>query len=251
MKNNFVTTFINKGSIQNQAMSPTSILSYVLYILLPILTIYIGYLVVTKAFNNMGFTSFEAIIIVFVSFILGKGIIDEYIGFNFSNIHLLTSGNWLIGINTGGAIIPIIISIYLATKNKLITNKTQLLKILLGIAIVAIITYFVTAVDPQKGIVSKFPYWLLPVFFASLASIFLLWKDKRKAAPFAYICGTMGVLIGADVGHLWELVQIQIPSARTAVIGGADIFDMVFITGILAVIVDGVIIYQEKRKESK
>lgn len=231
-------------------MSPTPILSYILYVLLPILALYIGYLIVTKAFNNMGFTSFEAIIIVFVSFILGKGIIDEYIGFSFSNIHLLTCGNWLVGINTGGAIIPIIISIYLAIKNKLITNKIQLLKILMGITIVAIITYYVTAVDLQKGIVSKFPHWLLPVFFASLASIFLMWKDKRKAAPFAYICGTMGVLIGADVGHLWELVRIQIPSARTAVIGGADIFDMVFITGILAVIVDGVLLYQEKRKGS-
>ncbi len=231
-------------------MSPTSILIYILYVLLPILALYIGYLVVTKAFNDMGFNSFEAIIIVFVSFILGVGLVDEYVGFSFSNIHLFTYNSWLVGINTGGAIIPIIISIYLAIKNKLITNKIQLLKILLGITIVAIITYYVTAVDLQKGIVSKFPYWLLPVFFASLASIFLMWKDKRKAAPFAYICGTMGVLIGADVGHLWELVRIQIPSARNAVIGGADIFDMVFITGILAVVVDGILIYQEKRKGS-
>ena len=224
-------------------MSPASILTYILYIILPILVLYIGYLIVTKAFNDMGFTSFEAIIIVFISFILGAGILDEYTGFSFANIHLITYNNWCIGINTGGAVIPIILSIYLYIKNKL-----QMKKVLVGIMIVAVITYFVTFPDPQKGIVSRFPFWLLPVFFASLASIILLWYDKRKAAPFAYISGTIGVLIGADVFQLFSLLQSELPSAKNAIIGGTDIFDMVFITGILAVIVDGLLIYQEKLK---
>lgn len=224
-------------------MSPASILTYILYIVLPILVLYIGYLIVTKAFNDMGFTSFEAIIIVFISFILGAGILDEYTGFSFANIHLITYNNWHIGINTGGAVIPIILSIYLYIKNKL-----EMKKVLVGIMIVAVITYFVTFPDPQKGIVSRFPFWLLPVFFASLASIILLWHDKRKAAPFAYISGTIGVLIGADVFQLFSLLQSELPSAKNAIIGGTDIFDMVFITGILAVIVDGLLIYQEKLK---
>ena len=230
-------------------MSDVSVLTqlghFLLIITLPTLAFYIGYLIITKAFNDMGFSSLEAIIIVFVSFILGAGIVDEYVGISFANIHLFTYGNWLVGINTGGAIIPIILSIYLAIKNKL-----QVKKVFLGIILVAVITYLVTAPDPQKGIVSKFPFWLLPIFIASLASIFLMWKDKHKAAPLAYISGTMGVLIGADVGHLWELVQIPVTSTRNAVIGGAVIFDMVFITGILAVIIDGILIYQEKRKSS-
>jgi hypothetical protein len=41
---------------------------------------------------------------------------------------------------------------------------------------------------------------------------------------------------------------LELPSAKNAIIGGTDIFDMVFITGILAVIVDGLLIYQEKLK---
>lgn len=223
-------------------MFPASILTYILYILLPILAIYLGYLIVTKAFNDMGFSSFEAIVIVFISFILGAGILDDYTGFSFSNIHLVTHNNWRIGINIGGGIIPIVLSIYLYIKNKL-----QMKKVLLGITIVAVITYFVTFPDPQKGIVSRFPFWLLPVFFASLASIILLWNDKRKAAPFAYISGTIGVLIGADVFHLYTLLKLE--PGKNAIIGGADIFDMVFITGILAVIIDGILIYQEKRNE--
>ncbi|MCK5261701.1 MAG: DUF1614 domain-containing protein [Thermoplasmatales archaeon] len=220
----------------------TQISAYVLYILLPLLALYIGYLIITKAFTDMDFTSFEAIIIVFVSFLLGSGIVDEYIGFSFSNIHLFVYGNWIVGINTGGAVIPILLSIYLSVKNKL-----QLSRILLGTIIVAVITYFVTEPIPQKGIVAKFPFWLLPVFFASLASIILSWKDKRKAAPLAYISGTMGVLIGADFLHLISLIETEIQTTRNAVIGGASVFDMVFITGILAVIVDGILIYRERK----
>ncbi|UCF12725.1 MAG: DUF1614 domain-containing protein [Thermoplasmatales archaeon] len=190
----------------------------------------------------MGFNSFEALIIVFVSFLLGSGIVDEYIGFSFSNIHLFIYGNWIVGINTGGAVIPIILSIYLLVKNKL-----KLSRILLGTIIVAVITYFVTEPIPQKGIVAKFPFWLLPVFFASIASIILSWNDKHKAAPLAYISGTMGVLIGADFLHLLSLLETEIQTTRNAVIGGASVFDMVFITGILAVIVDGILLYRERK----
>ncbi len=223
----------------------TQISTYILYILLPFLILYIGYLIITKAFNDMGFSSLEATIIVFVSFLLGSGIVDEFVGFSFSNIHLFVFGNWIVGINTGGAIIPVILSAYLSIKNKL-----QLSRIFLGIIVVAIITYFVTEPIPQIGIVAKFPFWLLPVFFASLASIILSWKDKCKAAPLAYISGTIGVLIGADFLHLISLLENEIQTTRNAVIGGASIFDMVFITGILAVIVDGVLVYQKRKRES-
>lgn len=94
----------------------TQIGTYILYILLPLLILYIGYLIITKAFNDMGFSSLEATIIVFVSFLLGSGIVDEFVGFSFSNIHLFVFGNWIVGINTGGAIIPVILSAYLSIK---------------------------------------------------------------------------------------------------------------------------------------
>jgi uncharacterized membrane protein len=109
----------------------------------------------------------------------------------------------------------------------------------------------VTHPDPEKGIVSTFPFWLLPVVFASLISIFFSWKEKRKAAPLAYVVGTVGVLIGADVFHLITLLNFKIHSTRNAIIGGASVFDMVFITGILAVFIDGLFLYQEKRKKGK
>jgi uncharacterized membrane protein len=217
---------------------------YFFVILLPVLALYIVYLVVTKAFHDMGFSSLEAIIIVFVSFLLGAGIIDGYIGISFSNIPLFTYHEYcMVGINVGGAVIPVLVSIYLSLKNRL-----KPIRVFLGIGIVTLVTYFVTYPDPEKGIVSTFPLWVLPIVIASLVSLFFYWKEKRKAAPLAYVIGTLGVLIGADCFHLISLLENEVYTTRNAVIGGASVFDMIFITGILAVLFDGLLIFQQKRK---
>jgi uncharacterized membrane protein len=220
---------------------------YLFVILLPVLALYIVYLIITKAFREMGFSSLEAIVIVFVSFLLGAGIIDGYVGISFSNIPLFTYHEyWMVGINVGGAVIPVLLSIYLSLKNRL-----KPIRVFLGIGIVTLVTYFVTYPDPEKGIVSTFPLWLLPIVIASLVSIVFYWKEKRKAAPLAYVIGTIGVLIGADCFHLISLLENEIHTTRNAVIGGASVFDMVFITGILAVFLDGLLIFQQKRKKGK
>jgi len=215
---------------------------YFLAILIPLLALYIVYLILTRAFRYMGFSSLEAIIIVFISFLFGFDII--LFGFNISNIYLFSYNNWRVGINMGGAIIPILLSVYLTIKKRI-----PIKKILIGISIVTIIAFFVTSPDPNKGIISYFPYWLLPAFFASIASVILLWKNFKKAAPLAYISGTIGVLIGADFLHIWKLLNYNISETTNAVIGGADVFDMIYITGILAVILDGIIMYRQRSRE--
>jgi hypothetical protein len=220
----------------------TQIGLWILYISIPIIALFIAYLILTKAFRYMGFTSLEAIIILFVSFLFGFEII--IFGFNISNIYLFSYGNWNVGINIGGAMIPILLSIYLVIKKKI-----PLKKVAIGILIVTIIAFFVTRPVADKGIVASFPYWLLPAIFASIISAVLLWKDFIKAAPLAYISGTIGVLIGADFLHLWELLNIPTKTTTNAVIGGAVVFDMIFITGILAVILDGIIMFRQRSKE--
>ncbi len=224
--------------------SLTEIGLIILYIALPLLVLYMIYLIFTKAFTYMGFTTLEAILIVFICFILGSGLIDDFLPISFSNIYLFSSGNWKVGINMGGAIIPIILSIYLVIKKKL-----EVYKVIISIVLVSIVTFFVTYPDPSNGIVSQFPKFLLPAIFASLASVVLLWKNFKKAAPLAYISGTLGVLIGADVFRLLDLLAYNINKPTPAVIGGAVVFDMVFITGILAVILDGLIMFNQRRRE--
>ena len=217
---------------------------YLIVVLLPLLAFYVGYLILSRAFREMGFSSWEAIVIVFVSFFLGSGLADGIAGIRFSNIRLFTYNTyWVVGINVGGALIPILLGIYLSMKNKL-----QPVRLFFGIILVAGFTYAVTYPDPKSGIASKFPFWLIPVVCASLFSVIFCWNEERKAAPFAYVIGTFGVLIGADLLHLFGLLSYQLHTTGNAVIGGASVFDMVFITGLLAVVLDSFFLYKRKRR---
>ena len=58
--------------------------------------------------------------------------------------------------------------------------------------------------------------------------------SRRLAAPIAYVSGSLGVLIGAD---LMNLGKLQTMGASVASIGGAGTFDGVFLTGVIAVII--------------
>ncbi len=218
------------------------ILLLLVYISIPIIIFYMFYLLLTKAFRYMGFTSFEAILIVLISFLFLFDI--SILGINISNFYLFSYNKWNVGINVGGAVIPIILSVYMFFKKKLDYKK-----LIFSILLVSVVTYLITYPDPSKGIVAKIPLAFLPALVASILSIFFLYKNFRKAAPFAYISGTLGVLIGADVFHLYELLNYSSDKSVNAVIGGANVFDMIFITGIIAVVLDGILMFRQRKKE--
>ena len=60
--------------------------------------------------------------------------------------------------------------------------------------------------------------------------------NPLQGAPLAYIAGTLGVLLGAD---LLRIMDVRFLHAPLASIGGAGTFDGVFITGIVAVLLTG------------
>jgi uncharacterized membrane protein len=57
--------------------------------------------------------------------------------------------------------------------------------------------------------------------------------NNEWAPATAYVAGTLGTLIGADILHLDKLRHLNAPVAS---IGGAGTFDGIFLTGILAVL---------------
>ncbi len=187
------------------------------------LAFYILYLLIYSAFEEVGFKKWEASMIVFSCIIFG-----------WFDLPLFRYNRWLIAINVGGALIPIIISIYLMISRKVV------LRGIIGMGIVAYFAYHVTQVT-SSGVTSYFPYWLIPPIAASFYSLLVSIKSKKKSASIAYSSGTMGVLIGADLLHLKELLSIKIHSTTMASIGGAAILDMVFLTGIIAVLIDAIL----------
>jgi len=206
------------------------IILWIIRVSLPILTIYLIYLLLTRAFRYLGFSGLESTIIVIISFIFTFPII--LFGYDISNIAIFSYNNWIVGINTGGALIPVLLSFYLISKKKISYKQ-----VIIATIIVTIITYFITKPEPTKGIVAEFPWWLLPAVFACISSIILFKKNFAKGATLAYSSSTFGVLIGADFLHLPELLS-NTPTKL------AVIFDLIFLTGVLAVLIYGIIMFK-------
>jgi len=138
----------------------------------------------------------------------------------------------IIAVNVGGALIPVILSLYLLAKNK------TYMRGLLAIGVVAFVVHLMAY--PVRGVGISVPIFVPPIV-AAVAAMVLNW---RRAAPLAYIAGSMGTLIGAD---LMNLGKIQGLGAPVASIGGAGTFDGVFLTGILAVLLSPVAGPAERR----
>jgi uncharacterized membrane protein len=127
----------------------------------------------------------------------------------------------LIAVNVGGAIIPTVTSAYLMLKHQLWVTGS------LAIAIVAVACHWLAQPVPGLGIA-------LPVFVPALVtSITALLLSRVHAAQLAYIAGSLGTLIGADLLNLGKISGLGAPVAS---IGGAGTFDGIFLTGILAVL---------------
>ena len=125
-----------------------------------------------------------------------------------------------ISINLGGCLIPAMLSIYLFSNSSLSLPST-----LLGIAIITMISYFFSR--PIQGLGIGMPILVAPVS-AALVGLLI---SPEQSAPLAYISGTLGVLIGADLLHMKDISRLGTPYAS---IGGAGTFDGIFITGIVA-----------------
>jgi uncharacterized membrane protein len=132
----------------------------------------------------------------------------------------------IIAVNVGGALVPTALSIYLLIKNRLYLSG------LVGTAVVAGIVHLLA--QPVRGVGISVPIFIPPLLAAGTAML-LSW---RHAPALAYIVGSLGTLIGAD---LMNLGKIQGLGAPVASIGGAGTFDGIFVTGILAVLLAAVV----------
>ena len=143
------------------------------------------------------------------------------------NIPIWHSGSTTVAVNVGGAIIPLVISFYLL-------RKAPLLKTALAVAIVATVSGLLAEVGADTGIRLHFGYVILPLTAVSLALILA----RRKAPQVAFISGTIGGIIGVDLIHLRELIDLGVPYMS---IGGRGVFDGVFTTGIIAALLAGLL----------
>jgi uncharacterized membrane protein len=132
----------------------------------------------------------------------------------------------ILAVNVGGAIIPILVSLILIVKNGLYRMAAW------GIAIVSLACYVLAEPVPGLGIA-------IPVFYPPvIAAIVALLLSRQYAAPLAYACGSLGTLIGADLMNLGNIRGLGAPVMS---IGGAGTFDGIFVTGLIAVLLAGIV----------
>jgi uncharacterized membrane protein len=127
----------------------------------------------------------------------------------------------VIAVNVGGAVIPSLLSLYLLLKNWIWGSAA------IATLIVTIACYLLA--QPVAGIGIALPF-LAPPIIAAMAALLVA---RTNVAGVAYISGSLGTLIGAD---LLNLGRIQGLGAPVVSIGGAGTFDGIFLTGIMAVL---------------
>ncbi|MCX6000439.1 MAG: DUF1614 domain-containing protein [Chloroflexi bacterium] len=123
-------------------------------------------------------------------------------------------------INLGGAIIPFVFSLYL-----LAIEKAPLLQTIIATAVVAAVAKIVARPQPGRGILM--PLWIPPVLAVGMALILA----RDNVAPVAYVCGSMGTLIGADLLNYRSFDKL---GGQVLSIGGAGVFDGIFLVGVVA-----------------
>jgi uncharacterized membrane protein len=96
----------------------------------------------------------------------------------------------VLAINVGGALIPILLSLYLAVKNRIVVKSA------VAVVVVALVTHQLA--QPVGGVGVALPIFIPPII-ALVCALVLSW---RQAGPLAYIGGSMGTLIGADIMNL-------------------------------------------------
>src|SRR5512139_2000971 len=127
----------------------------------------------------------------------------------------------VLAVNVGGAVIPTGLSGYLLVRG------AAPLTALIGVAVVAAVVHRIAR--PLPGIGIAVPVIVPPLIAAGTG----LLLAPAAAPAFAYVAGSLGTLIGADLTNLGTLRRLGGPVAS---IGGAGTFDGIFVTGILAVL---------------
>jgi len=140
---------------------------------------------------------------------------------NYSPALLPNPDDTIIAVNLGGAVIPVLLSAYL------LMRMGGVVPAFIATAIVALLVHRFSHIVPGAGIAVP---TFIPGFAAAILAI-LLTRERRPVV--AYVAGTIGCLIGADVLNLALIARLN---AHIASIGGAGTFDGVFVSGVIAVL---------------
>lgn len=131
----------------------------------------------------------------------------------------------VICVNVGGAGLPVLFSLYL------LFVRVPLLPTLIAFLLVTVVAKLMAR--PQPGVGIAMPAFIPPMVAAAAALLMettgLAYPDQTSSV--AYVAGTIGTLVGADLLN-WRAIQNL--GAQMVSIGGAGVFDGIFLVGIIS-----------------
>lgn len=128
----------------------------------------------------------------------------------------------VVAVNVGGAIVPMCVSAWLLGQASLFDIGVTTLAVTAAVHAVA-------RVVPGKGI--SMPVFVGPAVAAALAVWLASDGSAGEPAAVAYAGGSIGTLLGADILNLRRIYQV---GPGIASIGGAGVFDGIFLVGLVA-----------------
>lgn len=210
---------------------PAGILIFILFIFLMPVLFFLGFFhIITIGFEKLGLSPEATILILFLMLIGSiinipltrqKLIKEEYSIFGlFKKERIKSQG---LAINLGGGIIPFILAFYFLF-------QVPIIPALLATFLMIVICYSLSRPIPGSGIVVP---TIVPPFFAVLFAFIF---SPQFPAPTAFISGVFGTLIGADI---LNLRKVQKMGPVFISIGGAGVFDGIFLIGIISSLLAG------------
>ncbi|MBO8127953.1 MAG: DUF1614 domain-containing protein [Peptococcaceae bacterium] len=142
----------------------------------------------------------------------------------------LTKGNITVALNIGGGLVPIGLAFYLLGKAEHNRERINALMgaLVTGAVVFVIGTYLMTGLTEPAGRYAVIDVlYIYPIVAAVIA--YAAGRSRRGA----FVSATLGVLL-ADIFHLINLAGRNIPGMVH--IGGAGAFDVLVISGVLAVL---------------
>ncbi|ASI99127.1 DUF1614 domain-containing protein [Thermococcus celer] len=133
----------------------------------------------------------------------------------------------VIAVNVGGALVPLSVVLYEVFRLLYLGRFALLFNALLATLIAALFSH--AFARPVRGLGIAMPMFLPPV----IAVILGWFLGDGDPALVAYVSGTMGVLIGADLMNWKRIKNLGAPMVS---IGGAGTFDGIFLAGLIAVL---------------
>jgi uncharacterized membrane protein len=202
------------------------------FITLPAFFLLIFFNVVTVSFSKLGLSP-DAAFVLLLAILIGSTINipisrrrityretrPSYLHFFFYRPPPVT--HQVITVNVGGTIVPVCFALYLLPLAPLVPT-------LIATAIMVLVTRWLA--KPVAGLGISMPFWIPPIFSAGLA----LLLSRNNPAPVAYISGVVGTLIGADLLNWSNFKKL---GSHVLSIGGAGVFDGIFLTGIVAALI--------------